>query len=681
MNITRKKGLKGSVDSKHRPGIKNSEQGIALALVLLTGTALMIGVSALLIRQLSAKKLGVAESYQQIAETAAMNGFNRILATLNSTDSSSYRGYLFAIDNIASATGTSWANPYPDTSGRRDLCSKISLPQTNWPLNEILLNQTISSIRGNAKGGRLETFYSLRSYSETLTEINQPWGTFQADRGTGTFEIEGLVKQLDPSTNQWNEVGRALLTRTISLETKITSNDQWAVIAAQNIDPSGIDIRINGPGRVLWSLPTTTTIPFNCNVPATPALSNRIWPILNQAIPTGSIFNLSDYAIDSDTRNNQKPTRVWSFDDTKSTSNNGLPYGIPCGEDGLRSIICTRPAATQYSLLDTTNPLPPGHLQTDWEESNPLPSTGRYVSWKEEDGIFYLGECIQSKKKACQSHQYQKNDHFLWKPQTKVQPVVWRVNTNGEEEIGYCTKVASEKPGLLEDNCPRLEKNEYNNEDQERLFDWFPIAKQAKQHILKLTATELCQEKSQASACHIYVEHLNLERTTLLIETTEQRPIVLHFELPSSQTSQRGDLTQIYMLASSSKLCGVDIDSTACNERPELFAITSGSGQFNQCMNKSNELILELDGGEIPAAVIVLTKGMINAKKVLDTKGFLWANAMCSSDTGAINLTTSNSMIDEIRRIWKWNERGFDGIGQTTIKGVRGEGFDIFKRY
>ncbi|HGY5551755.1 MAG TPA: hypothetical protein ACN46R_08880, partial [Prochlorococcus sp.] len=54
-----------------------SEEGMAMLLALLTGFTLLAGASGLLIRQLMARKLGASESYHQMAEAAAVNGFNR----------------------------------------------------------------------------------------------------------------------------------------------------------------------------------------------------------------------------------------------------------------------------------------------------------------------------------------------------------------------------------------------------------------------------------------------------------------------------------------------------------------------------------------------------------------------------------------------------------------------------
>ena len=58
----------------------------------------MASVSGLLMRH-QARKDTAEESYQQIAESAAANGFNRILGTLNNDTSGEYLGYLYRINS------------------------------------------------------------------------------------------------------------------------------------------------------------------------------------------------------------------------------------------------------------------------------------------------------------------------------------------------------------------------------------------------------------------------------------------------------------------------------------------------------------------------------------------------------------------------------------------------------
>ena len=120
---------------------QKQEEGIALVIALLTGMLLIVGTTGLLIRQLTARKLGATESYQQMAETAASNGFNRILSTLNDA-SGTYRGYLFTVDNWDQSTPQwKWSQRYLGDQ----VCAGTSLPAiadqdgntTNWPAGKI----------------------------------------------------------------------------------------------------------------------------------------------------------------------------------------------------------------------------------------------------------------------------------------------------------------------------------------------------------------------------------------------------------------------------------------------------------------------------------------------------------------------------------------------------------------
>lgn len=72
--------------------LKKGEGGIALVMTMLLGTTLMVGISALMVRQLAARKHVASESYRQIAELAANNGLNQILSTLNNDKAGKYSG-------------------------------------------------------------------------------------------------------------------------------------------------------------------------------------------------------------------------------------------------------------------------------------------------------------------------------------------------------------------------------------------------------------------------------------------------------------------------------------------------------------------------------------------------------------------------------------------------------------
>ncbi|PTU02014.1 hypothetical protein DBR45_14520 [Pseudomonas sp. HMWF031] len=75
-----------------RKSAPKQEQGVALVLTLMMGALLVGGTSALVLRQIMARKLGASESYQQLAENAAMTGLNRIMGELNNPNGNQYLG-------------------------------------------------------------------------------------------------------------------------------------------------------------------------------------------------------------------------------------------------------------------------------------------------------------------------------------------------------------------------------------------------------------------------------------------------------------------------------------------------------------------------------------------------------------------------------------------------------------
>ena len=86
---------------------------MALLVAMLMGTVLLAGSSGLMIRQIMARKLGSAESYQQMAESAALSGLNRIIGDLNRNDRNNYTGFLLSLNNSEGKNG--WA--FPNTEG------------------------------------------------------------------------------------------------------------------------------------------------------------------------------------------------------------------------------------------------------------------------------------------------------------------------------------------------------------------------------------------------------------------------------------------------------------------------------------------------------------------------------------------------------------------------------------
>ena len=100
---------------------------------------------------------------------------------------------------------------------------------------------------------------------------------------------------------------------------------------------------------------------------------------------------------------------------------------------------------------------------------------------------------------------------------------------------------------------------------------------QDNERIIRLKASELCQGKG--NDCHIYVEHINLSKTRLLIETSKERPIVLHLEYPGQSTTTPTEslVTGSINLSGNSQLCGVNPGQNTCNEQPEQLIIMSAA--------------------------------------------------------------------------------------------------------
>ena len=82
-----------------QPSSSLADEGMALMLTLILGMVMLTGISGLLVRQLMTQRLSSKESYRQMAEAAANNGLNRVLAELNNAEPGKSRGFLFNIDN------------------------------------------------------------------------------------------------------------------------------------------------------------------------------------------------------------------------------------------------------------------------------------------------------------------------------------------------------------------------------------------------------------------------------------------------------------------------------------------------------------------------------------------------------------------------------------------------------
>ena len=204
------------------------EAGMAMVMALLMGVVLLAGVTGLTIRQLMARKLGATESYSQMAESAALNGLNRIISDLNKDERNNYTGFLLTLRNDPEQWG--WSRPNMpkkegDESGTQlvELCTPVTPFIEAYPegikgeADVIPINT--DNIRADGISEKIQVGYRLRSYNTTATGGN----------GEGSFYVEGIVKRGDTL------LARALLKRALFISSRVAGAGDWAVISGYNL--------------------------------------------------------------------------------------------------------------------------------------------------------------------------------------------------------------------------------------------------------------------------------------------------------------------------------------------------------------------------------------------------------------------------------------------------------------
>ena len=310
------------------------EDGIALVMSMLLGATLLAGVSALMVRQLTARKLVASESYRQMAETAANNGLNQILSELNNDNKDEYRGYLLGLSNVEDTSNSEnsflWKQVNTRTSPIfHEICTDTSkgLPShpggrnKTWPIDAVE-EQTIkgfSSIRDDGKE-ELHSYYRLRSYKN-------PPKSDQFDNGEAKFIIEGLVKRTGMAENQY--LARARLERSLKVEAAVLKKreDDWAVLFAHDYQLG--KTTINGNGLITWAVKegNAEVLSKDCgrgnlvnriSKNKNSKLQNRIWPVTNQNLQSNSTKTLFEVKGNIDRRAAGSQKRIWRIDDTNS---------------------------------------------------------------------------------------------------------------------------------------------------------------------------------------------------------------------------------------------------------------------------------------------------------------------------------------------------------------------------
>lgn len=332
------------------------EQGIVMIMALMIGLMLIAGATGLVIRQLMARKIGTFDSYQQMAENAAVNGFNRILGTLNNP--SDENGHFYLLNNASipdPSTNTLIDNyQWEDTNPVLDeyCTNKPILPihpeggNLYWPTGRTkgsLINQTAIPITLNTVSSKGEATTLLRTDGNRGVQPSFRLRSYKLlsydttkGKGKGVFEVEGIVKRT--STNgKKDQAARFLMTRYLDIFASVDAPKHWAVLAGENFNLGNGRTKIYGDGLVAW---LTSTPPQNCNnMPgnierketSTTDLDPLIWPInSDRGLPTAVLFK-GDETEDTSTENSSE-RRIWSFDDRESdvAANRGSCTAIAC---------------------------------------------------------------------------------------------------------------------------------------------------------------------------------------------------------------------------------------------------------------------------------------------------------------------------------------------------------------
>ena len=563
MKLIRSKPLRSPTPQKE-------EQGVTLVLALFMGLVLITGSTGLLVRQLAARKLASSESFQQMAENAAINGFNRILGEVNRDDDRQYKGYFLTIRNDAQSWG--WRNPNSADSPLVELCTDTGFSLTADPLSASLagarpvqlksVNNSITSQRNDTKDD-IQLYYRLRGYA--------PRGNGE-NGDEGTFEIEGIVQRTTDQHDDNTYLARTLLTRSIYIDQRVAGAGDWAVMGGYYMRLG--NAKISGEGKILLDVDSSNASSYRSgngcskeslltkvgasivNPNNRDQLAARIWPVLERGLPTTDLFIVdpdpSDPNKAKDKMNSTSSNiRVWSFDDSTTATANR------CG-----TTACVR--AENSSQFQT-----PGSVQAD-------------------------------------------------------------ANTIVIEQDDICTG-------------------------------------------------------SSSFECHMYVEHINLNNTKLLIETgasNSPRPVVIHLELPRRDSTRITNVSGNITLSGNSIFCGVNTGSTTCNAQPERFVISAAAGTDTLSCDASNH-VLDFQGNSLPHAIVHLPKGTVRPSANATLHGVIWAQNICTENI-EFNLETSRfnkPVVQEAYALWKWDERGFPGYGQMVVRGIRGKGLDTFRRW
>ena len=254
---------------------------------------------------------------------------------------------------------------------------------------------------------------------------------------------------------------------------------------------------------------------------------------------------------------------------------------------------------------------------------------------------------------------------------------VWRIDDDQYNPSGYCwwrvlcqRKSQSNSYSTPANIVSRRQWRRVNNQ-------WQTTA------TIRLRENDICTGKT--GDCHIYVDRINLSRSKLLIENSN-RPVVIHLlGSGQNQNSNSPGETASISLGNQATLCGVNVNSTTCNQQSErLVIMTDATEAPDQCETQDHRI--NLSGNSLPAALILMRQGTVSLQENTQLRGMIWSHSYCSNGhrlglSAFTNGTSSTNLIKESSKLWEWSKKGFSGYGRRITRGIRGTGLDQFQRF
>jgi len=305
-----------------------NESGLALAISMMAGLLMLMGSSALMAKHLMTRKTAAGESYKQIAEMAANNGFHRMVRLINSEDSINDLSYLWELDQSKGE----WDAP------EDQLRSKLIEPCSK------LIHISNSNIRQQLKGADL-------SQGQVLRDLGSGQGVTMSFRlakhqskgsNEASLSVEGFAKY-----GQNSLLNRSRIQRNLELREFVAEEDDFGVIAAKTMELGAT--KVHGKGSILWILDPKGKYAkrfyssSQCSASSIASAAraygwgtqDRIWPI-KKGFPPSGLFDTP--IVNADSR------KSWWFGSYASTS--------PCSSNAcIHDGRYWRDATRQYGQL------------------------------------------------------------------------------------------------------------------------------------------------------------------------------------------------------------------------------------------------------------------------------------------------------------------------------------------